>query len=328
MRTRRTVAVAGSCATRDNFHRDFNPDHKRWYELVAANNQSSLVALMSPPVEPEIDDADGLDEHQRWTIRSDFSRGLLSDLARTRPDYLLVDFSGDTAFGVLRLPDGRYVTDNHWKVGRTAWYARALEAGATRLSWREDEAAYRALWDDALARFAAYLAEHCPQTRVVVHRLRSVRTVVSGATDRPADLEQRAHLSPLDVRSTNRYRTALDDHATSAHGWDQIDLRAERYSSRTDHPWGAYYVHYTGDYNRRFLAALHQLDLARRLDPGTVERIEQIAAAGHERLVAQARQLRRVDVAQRQQIRDLSGLDPVRAGKRALARRRAAEAAS
>lgn len=328
MTSRRTVAVAGSCATRDNFNSDFNPDHKRWYELVAANNQSSLVALMSAPVEPQVTDADGLNDHQRWTIRTDFSREFLADLARTRPDFLLVDFSGDTAFGVLRLPDGRYVTDNHWKVGRTAWYRRALAEGATRLSWREDEAGYRALWDDALDRFAAYVAEHCPQTRVVVHRLRSVRTVVSGATDRPADLERRANLSPLDVRSTNRYRTALDDHATSTYGWDQIDLRAERYTSRTDHPWGAYYVHYTGDYNRRFLAELHQIDLARRLGPEAAERIEKIAAAGHERLVAQARQVRRTDVAQRQQINELSRLDPARAGRRALARRRAAEAAS
>ncbi|MFL6061016.1 MAG: DUF6270 domain-containing protein [Marmoricola sp.] len=328
MTARRTVAVAGSCATRDNFSSNFNPDHQRWYDLVATNNQSSLIALMSPPVEPEIAETDGLNEHQEWTIRSDFSRVFLDDLARTRPDYLLVDFSGDTAFGVLRLPDGRYVTDNHWKVGKTAWYQRAVAAGATRLSWREDEAAYRLLWDEALARFAAYVGEHCPDTQVIVHRLRSVRTLVRGETDRPTGLRRGANLLPLDVRSTNRYRTALDDHATTACGWEQIDLRAERYSSPADHPWGPYYVHYTRDYNRRFLAELHRHDLTRRLDAATSERIAVVADAGHERLVAQARHLRRTDVAQREQIRALSGLGPLRAAARAVARRRAAEGSS
>lgn len=319
----RTVAVCGSCATRDNFNSRFNPDHKRWYDLVAEANQVSMLSLMSPAVEPEIVPEDGMNDHQAWTIRTDLTRRFLGDLARTRPDFLLLDFSGDAWFGALRLPDGRYITDNQWKVGKTAFYRRALAEGATPLSLLDHPDEYRALWREAVGAFAAFVAEHSPQTRVVLHRLRSVGTVVRGPEGRPASLQRVARLAPIKIRRINQLRTELDDYATTTFGWDAIDLRAERYSSTVDHPWGPFWVHYTLDYHRRFLAELHLRDLTERVEPEIADRIAAVAGAGREHLLAQSRFVERVDLAQRRQIRELSELDPVRAGRRALVRRRA-----
>ena len=44
---RESVAVAGSCLTRDNFNGRFNPEWRTYFEVVASANQSSIISLMS-----------------------------------------------------------------------------------------------------------------------------------------------------------------------------------------------------------------------------------------------------------------------------------------
>lgn len=321
--SRRTVAICGSCATRDNFNSRFNPDHHRWYEVVAANHQSSVLALMSPPIEPEFVESDGLDSYAEQTLRGDLTRAFLGDLVRAQPEYLVIDFSGDVWFGALRLPDGRFLTDNVWKLRQTAYYQRLMAAGGVKaLSWRVDPEEYFTLWTESMDRFAAYLAEHCPDTTVIVHRIRSTGTVVLDQHDRPQSVRDFSSLDPLDLRAINGFRARLDDHAVSAYGWDSIDLRRENYTAHADHPWGAFWVHYTFDYHRRFLAEMHRRDLTSRVDPATAARIEAIAAAGSERLVGQARFVRQADQAQLARIRELESSDVRSAGRSALGRLR------
>lgn len=325
--SRRTVAICGSCATRDNFNSRFNPDYKRWYDTALSNHQSSMLALMSPPVEPDIDEADALSPHEEQTLRADMTRSFLAGLAELEPDYLVIDFSGDAWFGALRLPDGRYLTDNEWKLRKTAYHARLMAAGgSTELHWRTDTDGYFALWTEAMDRFAAFLAEHCPDTHVIVHRLRSVGLVSTGPTDRPRNLRRFARLQPLDLKAINAFRTRMDDHATSAYGWDQIDLRHERYTALGDHPWGAFWVHYTYDYHRRFLAELHQRDLEARLDDEVLARVRTIASAGRLRLSTQTSLLHAADRAQRRRIRQLENRSLAGIGRDAVRRQRTRKA--
>lgn len=319
----RSVAVCGSCATRDIFNARFNPEHRRWYTIGESSHQSSMLSLMSPPIEPDFPESDGLNKYNHETLVDDFTRSFLGRIAEAKPDYLLIDFSGDAWFGSVRLDDGRYFTDNKWKVRKTAYYRRLEAAGSlTRVNWRDDADAYFALWTESLARFAAFLDEHCPDTVVVVHRLRSINQVVLGDDDRPRDLAHRVGLEMIDVPEINRIRARFDEHAITTYGWESIDLRAERYTSHVDHPWGPFWVHYSFDYHPRVLAELHRLDLSRRTDPDTVDKIRAIADAGHQRLVNQDLFVRRVDAAQRKRLRALESRGPLEVLRTALQRRR------
>jgi hypothetical protein len=302
--SRRSVAICGSCPTRDNFSSRFNPEHDRWYRIDLANFQSSMIALMSPPVEGDPVAGEDLKDHTLGVIRADLDRRFLAGLADLRPDFLLLDFSGDVAFGALRLADGRYVTDNPYTLQTSTYYQRLLADGATHLGWRADPTAYRAVWTEAMDRFAALVAETCPETTVIVHRYRSVNAVVLSEHDRPRDLRRWARLQPLEIRRINTFRASLDDLAVTRYGWDSIDLRAERYTSDARHPWGPHYVHYTLDYHPRFLAELHRRDLAERIDPDTMEKITLIADAGSRRLRNQAAFLDDADRTQAAAIRD------------------------
>jgi hypothetical protein len=97
---RESVAVAGSCLTRDNFNSRFNADHGQHYDVRASSNQSSMIALMSPPIEAEFRPLRRMNDYDRWNVRADLSREFLPRFAEVQPDLLLIDFQGDVRFGV------------------------------------------------------------------------------------------------------------------------------------------------------------------------------------------------------------------------------------
>ncbi len=278
-----TVAVAGSCVTRDNFNSTFNPGYKKWFQVELSANQTSMIALMSPPIEVTWQPLREMSDYDRWNITDDLTRQFLPDVALLQPRYLILDWFGDVHFGVARLPDGRYFTDNRWKIQTTDFYRDRSDAGElTRLSHLEDPDGYFALWTESLDRFALRMAETCPETTIVVHRGWNTDRVLVPGRARPIALRKHKKVFPMDVAKANAFWSRLDDHAVSTYGWDQIDLRDLQAPTYAEHPWGAFYVHYTPDYYHRFLAELLKLSLASRLDLDTLEQISRIEAAAAE----------------------------------------------
>jgi hypothetical protein len=277
------VAVCGSCVTRDNFNSRFNPDYKRYYEVVLSANQTSMIALMSPPIEDAFTPLREMSDYDRWNVTSDLTREFLRQVVELQPDLLILDFFGDVHFGVARLPDGRYLTDNRWKTHHTDFYVRHRDAGdLTIFTHGQDPDAYFALWTEALDRFAEHVARTCPNTRVVVHRGYNTGRVLVPRKARPIALRKHNRSGPFDVRAANEYWSRLDDYAIATHGWESIDLRDLEAPSFAEHPWGPFYVHYTPDYYHRFLAELHKISLRQRLDPATLAQVELIESASRE----------------------------------------------
>jgi hypothetical protein len=133
-----------------------------------------------------------------------------------------------------------------------------------------------------LARFAAYVAENCPGTHVVVHRGHHAQRIVVPGKPRPVPVQGRRRFRGVDVEAADAWWARLDEHAVTTFGWDQIDLRDLAAPTYREHPWGPYFGHYTPDYYHRFMAELTRLSLGRRLDPDTMRRVELIEQAAVE----------------------------------------------
>lgn len=283
-----TVAILGSCITRDNFNRRFNPEYKRWYAVGSTTNQSSMIALMSPAVDEPWEPVEEMKPYGLWNVRSDLSREILDLLPAEQPDFLMLDFFGDIHFGVLRLPDGRYVTDNRWRIHKTDLYRRLMaDPGTVALRWQDDPDAYFDLWTEAMDRFAAYVAERCPRTRVIVHFGFNALEVLRPGKGVPGPLGPAgvdAKTARVEAKKANAFWTRLNDHARSAYGWEHIDLSGEYYVTFPEHPWGSFEVHYTLDYYRRFQAELHRLALREELPAELAAQVDEVADAAHRRI--------------------------------------------
>lgn len=324
----RTVAVCGSCTSRDNFSSRFNPTYGQFFRVGAEVFQTSIISLMSPALaEAEISElVETTQTYQVRIARQDATRSFLAELVAAQPDYLVLDFFADVYFGALRLPDGRYLTNNRWMLWKTALHPRLEAAGGlTPLRIARDPEAYLALWTEALDRFAAFVAEHCPATQVVVHRGLYVDEALVGDDPRPVPVRSLRKLAPVNVARTNRLWARLDDYALDTHGpthgWTAIDLRAEGWTSYAEHPWKPFWVHYTPDYYHRFLAELLTLDLARDLDVEDHARVRAFADDAHRQAVALEARWAPVRAAGERRIRELEGLGRFAAVKFAIGQR-------
>ena len=279
------VAVLGSCTSRDNFNSIFNEDYKRFYRCVLTQNQSSIISLMSEPVEIDDSFGEGMSDYDRWIVRTDLDKEFLLRVVELAPRYLILDFFGDVHFGCLRLDDGRYITNNRWKLWQTDFYKELKDADrVTPVRWQDGVEQYVELWKDAFDRLVAYLREHAPDTTPIVHRGFNTGRVRVPDRAEPMRLTKFKKLSKLDVGKANKVWATLDDYAVEAAGCDAIDLTQRGHTSFAEHPWGAFYVHYTMDYYHQFLAELHKIHLRRAADPDVLGMVDDIEAAALERL--------------------------------------------
>lgn len=324
-----TVAVAGSCVTRDNFNRTFNPSYKDHFEVVVSANQSSMIALMSPPITEDFTPTRTMSDYDRWNVGNDLRREFLTEVVEAQPAYLILDFFGDVHFGVAQLPDGRYLTDNRWKTRHTDLYDEWERRGMlTRLHWTGDPEQFFATWVRAMDSFAELVRTQLPSTRVIVHRGWNAGRVRVPGRPRPIPLRRHVKTAALDVEAANAFWARLDDHAVSAYGWAEIDLRSLEAPSYAEHPWGPFWVHYTPDYYHRFLAELLKVDLRTRLtstELAALALIEEAAAQPDQRRlevltdVVQACEERLARV--RERVQELEGLSPARALRFAVGQR-------
>jgi hypothetical protein len=270
------VAVMGSCITRDNFNSRFNPDYKQAYECVLMQNQSSVISLMSEGFELTDEQLGPSSDYDRWNVTTDLSKEFLVRIGELAPDYLILDFFGDVHFGCLELGDGRYITNNRWKLWPTPYY-RELQASRPprELRIERDTEEYLALWRDAFDRLVAHVRRVSPDTTVVVHRGHNTDLLQLPGADAPVSLSSSGKIRPVDVPLLNRLWARLDDYAVSSTGFDAIDLTQREWPTSANHPWGPFYVHYSMDYYAEFLASLTTIHLRRVLarpenEPGAV----------------------------------------------------------
>lgn len=116
------VGVFGSCVTRDNFNGIFNPGYKDVFECNLLADHVSLVSLMAPPVDFNLDELDGLDARIQNNIAREFNRSFLDELQEDPPQYLIMDFWPDISFGFALLNQGEIVTHNAWSTTKTKFF--------------------------------------------------------------------------------------------------------------------------------------------------------------------------------------------------------------
>ena len=279
------VAVLGSCVSRDLFNSRFNPHYKDLFDCVVLSNQTSLISLMSEPVDVPAERMADLDDYGRRELAREASRAVLAELVEKRPEYVLIDLFADVHFGCFAV-DGRYLTRNRWKVMNTSFYAEAQRVDLLP----EDRDAYLARWREAVDGFLAFMGRELPDTRLVLHRARNVTQSIGADGELHSLGRQRA------LRDMNEWWDVLDGELASR-GIDRVlDVFRPDLTSFQAHPWGPFAVHYTLDYHAEALSKLTQIVLAdARARVSRAEPVAGRAAAGRRgtRLVRAWQDLRR-----------------------------------
>jgi len=246
------VSILGSCITRDNFNTKFNPEYKQNFEVISLQNQTSIISLMSKPLEYNVSKIDNNNEYDTRTIISDLDKSYLSDLKKNKPDILIVDLFGDVYFGCLRIKDS-YVTNNHWKLTKTTYYKELNDP--LKFNVIENEKEYLKLWKEAVDRLFTYFKNEIPNCKIILHKARFTKYYYD------MSMQVRKFESKLNVDLLNSYWSKFDDYLTANYNIDYIDLTHKVYIAQEDHPWGLFNLHYENNYYRSFLDELKSMIL-------------------------------------------------------------------
>jgi len=250
------VAVLGSCVTRDNFNSQFNENYKEFYECIALQNQSSIISLMGKPVQYKPEEIDGLNEWDRWNVKTDLDKTFLTNLQTNKPDYLIVDLFADVLFGCIEI-EKQFVTNNRWKLWKTSYYKHL--SNFTFIHIEDDFKYYMELWSCAINQLFIFLKEYLPNCKVVLHKSRFADKYID------ENGKFQTLVNSINVEKLNRYWEQLDDYIKQHFNVAIIDLTGNEFLLDRQHPWGLFNLHFESTYYHHFLRALNEIVLKDRI---------------------------------------------------------------
>ncbi|MEK5444547.1 DUF6270 domain-containing protein [Fredinandcohnia sp. FSL W7-1320] len=253
------VAVLGSCVTRDVFNSKFIENYKKYYDCVVTQNQTSIISLMSDPVDFDEKDIDNqADAYSISNVKSELTKENLQKLKETQPKYILLDFSGDIRFGVIKISENQFITNNRWKVRKTTFFKKLSDVQVFEIN--TDKESYIELWKRSVDRLFDFFNKELPNTKIIVHKTRNTDYAINedGSLFK---LSESGKMKAENVKELNKTWSTLNDYVVQKYNTFIIDMTDRYYLSYTKHPWGPFYTHFTMDYYQDFFQKLNQITI-------------------------------------------------------------------
>lgn len=240
------IAVLGSCVTRDIFNSKFNQGYKKYFDCILTQNQTSIISLMSNPIPLDETKIDNLNDYDIWNVRTEFTKEFISLLSENPPDYIIIDFFADIHFGVLKLNNEQYITNNRWKLWKTSFYNELQNKEVLKFETHIDD--YIALWVSSIDKFFSYINNTLPSTKIIINKSKFVDYYLTSNDQKLQQLSESGKCAKVNVEQSNFIWEHLNNHILEEYNVEYLDMSKKEYVSFEDHPWGPFYVHYSLDY--------------------------------------------------------------------------------
>ncbi len=249
------MAVLGSCASRDVFNSEINPNYKDYFEIVASLERCSLISLMANPI--QIDNEDLLNVYYDTgfyffgtkTLKMDLSKSFLSDLKENAIDYLIIDNLFEARFGIICLDD-TIITNNYWDLPFTEYY-KTLENFKT-VSMATDSKKYLKLYRKNFNQFYNFITNECDNIKIILNK--------ACDTDKYVDYDGQIKIRETEYcNEYNQYIYQLNRVIEDNYDVDTIELNIMNYPNDVKHKWGVGTSHYIPQYYQDFTGKLNSI---------------------------------------------------------------------
>ncbi|URM33413.1 DUF6270 domain-containing protein [Cytobacillus firmus] len=249
------IAVSGSCFSRLAFSSAdyYNPGYKSKYELVYTQFHSSIISLMSNPVEFPEKKFKGFDKREVEYIRSDYKKDFFKQLKDKKPDFLILDFYVDGSKDVLMFDEEHCVSMNYM-LRRNVNYLYEVKQKTTVLT-HEDVDAFLENWEKAIRSFCKEIVKYIPEERIILQKVRKT----SGYYSEGDKLKNFADEKENIKRSNYLYEYMENCFLQQMPGVQTIDLTRKAYFSHYEHPESITPDHYESDYYKDYMAQLNDV---------------------------------------------------------------------
>ena len=247
------VAVLGTCFSRNAFNSGpyFNPGYKEMFNCVFTQFHSSLISLVSDPVELGDKNLNNIRPNDIEFVEMDHKKTFFDQLKQAQPDYFIIDLYSDASKSVIQFSENQFVSCSYML--EESDYVKHLEPEA-RLITHLDNAAYFELWKKAVHVFVEELTKIIPQERIILNKGRFTTTYL--------DKERQVKtFSDVEMINRNNYFWAkLDNYFLHIMpSVKTIDLTDTSYIGDINYPFGLSYSHYEKEYYKEFFNRLLKL---------------------------------------------------------------------
>ncbi|UXU77267.1 XcbB/CpsF family capsular polysaccharide biosynthesis protein [Mammaliicoccus sciuri] len=258
------VATIGSCITRDNFNSKFNPYYKLFFDVIAHQNQTAIPSLMSEKLELKVTESFiNKTNYVQNLLLSEFDKSFLETLKKERPQYLLMDLDPDVKFGLLKIKDNNYITNNPNFKG-----IDNLD-NTDVLNINDDFDQYFEIWSSAIRKFFEFINNEVPGCKVVLVKGRFTDTFTDDTTLTELRIKQNIPLQNFE--SMNKIWDKLDDYIVDNFDVEVLDMTNTNFKLDKNHVWGPYYLHYENKFYNKFLNKL--VDITYKNQNSSVENL-------------------------------------------------------
>lgn len=246
------ISVLGSCASRDIFNSDINPNYKDYFKLVAASERCSIISIMANPIKIENFDlikayqGQRLDYYGTKCIERDLSKEFLLELKNNEIDYLIIDNLFEAKFGILCF-DNKIITNNSWDLHGTEFYKNLNDFKT--LSMSIDSKKYLKLYKKNFNLFYDYITNEC-----------EIKLILNKACDNDKYLDNDGLIKTKETEfcnEYNRYTYELNKLIENHFDVDAIELNILNYPNDVNHKWGSGTSHYIPEYYQDFTKKLN-----------------------------------------------------------------------
>lgn len=247
-------SVLGSCASRDVFNSDINPNYKDYFKIVTASERCSIISLMSNPIRLENHDSIKVYQGQRLDyfgtkcIERDLSKELLSELKNNEIDYLLIDNLFEAKFGILCFGN-EIMTNNTWDLPLTEFYKNLNNF--KKMSMAIDSKKYLNLYKKNFHLFYDYVTNEC-----------NIKLILNKACDNDKYLDNDRLIKTKKTEfcnEYNRYTYELNKIIENNFDVDVIELNILNYPNDVNHKWGSGTSHFIPEYYQDFTKKLNKI---------------------------------------------------------------------
>ena len=244
MTPKQTVAILGSCVSRDIFIRKTNPTYKDNFELVLFQNHTTLLSLFSPAIKYENKDFSHLSERNLQMIKNELDKTFLSDLKKIQPDILIIDFFSEIFFDTIKDSDS-YLTVNIWKTTDTKHYNRISKLNKP---FTPNLTTIQVL----ISKLSSFLKKELPNTTIILNKTKTVDKYINAAGTVSSFKNQK--------ELNNRWKI-VDEMFEAINKPFIINLK-HSFIADYHHIWGLSNVHYEAEYYIHSLEQIKELKTA------------------------------------------------------------------
>ncbi|QCA29262.1 DUF6270 domain-containing protein [Vagococcus xieshaowenii] len=258
------VAILGSCYSRLAFSTSkyFNPDYKKYFEVVYTQFHSSIISLMSSNQLEHVDSikqlllSENIHPIHKNYVATDFEKSFFSELKNSNADYFLFDLYADSALSLMEIDGSYYTASYFFKEQLSSFFGNYPNMNFLT---HEDIDSYLSLWYESIDRFMKKILANFSEDKIILNSIRRTYTYSDEGTIKP--INHLLYGNSIEVAKLADFHIEIMEEYLYINypKIKRIDLNSLGFIGDINHPDKLSTNHYQSEYYKTFIKQLKKI---------------------------------------------------------------------